>query len=75
MFAGGDTVEVCHRISRVAGYAWATEAIAESKPPPSACAIALVHDRRIVLGTVDEMIAQLYDMAEEMDARGVYEVD
>ena len=65
VLVGGDTADICRMIVvSVAAYSYATDEIAYAKPPPASSAVALVYEKRIVLGTLDEMIAQLYAMVD-----------
>ena len=57
----GDTPLICRALvtAESATYAYTSDAIACAKPPPDALAIALIWNGRIMLGTVDELLAEL----------------
>ena len=59
VLVAGDTPRICRALVAHTAYEYTSDAIAFAKPPPDARAIALLWGKRIVLGTPDDLVAEL----------------
>lgn len=59
VLVAGDTPRICRVLVTHTAYEYTSDAIAFAKPPPDARAIALLCGKRIVLGTPEDLIADL----------------